>query len=178
MSARGFLEGTQQNPRDIAAVAYKAGPKWRDPLVLVEAVAVSLSESQGYDHARCENIDDVTGAIKSVDHGLWQINKPTLTPALWDLEANAKAAYSLYDRRGWQPWVAYNKGIYLHDSYASRAALGVMNFVIAHMNDLGSELPLPIWSTGELRNKLIDKRGVSLKDEFPIWEALVEKDKN
>lgn len=134
MTARGFLAGTQVQPRTLAKLAYETGSRWQDAQTLVEAVSICLAESQGYDRARNDNVgtgDEVT----SRDVGIFQINIPARyigTPVeedLYDVKANAKAAYDLYVDRGWQPWVAFNTGIYLDDSYLRRAALGVMNFL-------------------------------------------------
>lgn len=179
MSARGYLEGTQLNPREIASLAYKTGPKWRNPLVLVVAVAVSLCESQGYTKARCENVDDATGRIKSVDHGPWQINEKELNPKLFDPKYNAQRAYMLYDSRGWQPWVGFNHDIYLRDTYMGRAALGVMNFLVEQMNKEGSTLPIPLFSNSDLSEKIRPKHlfGSKAKSAIelfmkPKWEVL------
>lgn len=184
MSARGYLEGRQLQPREIAALVYEAGPKWRDPKILVEAVAVCLSESQGFTEARCENVNDETGEIRSVDHGPFQINEKALNPKLFEPKYNVQRAYMLYDRRGWQPWVAYNTGICWRDYYTGRASLGVMNFVIEHLNDRGATLPLPIWNIRELKHKLNNYEVYHDRINSPSYsskifeELLVAKEEN
>jgi hypothetical protein len=135
---RGVLLPPRIYPRQLAALAYNAGPKWRDAKVLVRAVAVCLAESQGYAGSFNDNLDS-SGAVVSRDVGLWQINIPasqigtSVEVALHDPAANAAAAYRLYDSRGFQPWVAYNTGVYLHSTYVARATLGVTNFLEAEL---------------------------------------------
>jgi len=83
----------------------------------------------------------------SRDVGLMEINIPASqigTPAeeaLYAPAANFKAAFALWKNRGWQPWVGFNKDIYLHDTYISWALLGAMNYFgeqyITAATDLG-----------------------------------------
>lgn len=65
---------------------------------LVTMVAISMRES----HWDADAVNHNTNG--TVDHGLWQINRPTLTPSLFDPTANAKAAGALYASRGLEPW--------------------------------------------------------------------------
>jgi hypothetical protein len=129
---KGYLEGTQHQPREIASLCHDRG--WRD-LDLVTAVAVCLAESQGFDHAHCDNFDDA-GTLLSRDHGLFQINVRAPLDAdaerLYELGANLDAAWQLYSARGWQPWHAYTSGIALSPTaagrYVHKAVRGVANF--------------------------------------------------
>lgn len=54
----GFLAGKQWQPRDLAALCYEAG--WTETLNLVTAIAVCLSESQGYQEAQNDNKSLIT----------------------------------------------------------------------------------------------------------------------
>jgi hypothetical protein len=127
----GELKGHQYQPREIAEFAYGAG--WKDAYKLVTTVAVCLAESQGFARAYNDNVKD--GVVISRDVGLWEINIPadrvgtSVEENLYDPESNANAAYDLWKRRGFQPWVAFNSGVYRHDSYIGRAAMGVGNFL-------------------------------------------------
>jgi hypothetical protein len=132
----GELLGTAVQARKIAALSYSTGIK--DAISLVISVAICLSESQGYDRAFNDNLDN-SGNVVSRDVGLWQINIPASqigTPtedALYDHNNNANAMFDLFKARGWQPWAAYNNEVYLHDSYLRRACLGVQNFLAEWM---------------------------------------------
>lgn len=137
-SSEGKLDGLQLDPRAVAAAAYAAGPKWKDADVLAMATMVSLAESLGYLRAYCDNFKDNadgTRTLLSRDCGIWQINilakfVGTKTEEdLYDPVKNARAAYALYDRRKWQPWVAFDTGVCFHDPYLQRGVLGVMNFL-------------------------------------------------
>jgi lysozyme-like protein len=132
MPSRGELRGVQVQPRDLAGLAYAAG--WTDAQRLLEAVLVCLAESQGYDRAINDNLDD-NGNVLSRDVGMLQINIPAdkigtdEEKQLYDHEYNWFRARQLYDRRGWQPWVAWNKGVVWDDTYVKRAVRGVGNFL-------------------------------------------------
>lgn len=136
----GELKGAQLLPRVIARLCWETG--WQDAEGLVVAVAVCLSESQGYAEAHNTNTNG------SEDFGLFQINveKDEITDAvakrLYTPKENVEAAYALYMRRGFQPWYGFTKGVYLHDAYIGRALVGVGNF-------LGERLlaePVPDWN--------------------------------
>jgi lysozyme-like protein len=157
MTSHGELAGYQMQPRDLASLCYSAGPKWKDALRLREAVQVCLSESQGYVGARNDNLDEL-GAILSRDVGLFQINisadqvGTTAEAQLYDPEYNVFRAYQLYDRRGWQPWVAWSKGIAWDDTYVKRAVRGVGNFLGADAIDH----PVREGKTRSLTNPVLD----------------------
>lgn len=129
---QGFLLGVQVQPRKIAALAYDVGI--HDANELVIAVAVCLSESQGFDRAYNDNVDE-SGQVISRDVGMYQINIPAskigtqVEADLYDRANNVAAMYRLYQARGWQPWAAYNSNVFLNDSYIQRAALGVQNYL-------------------------------------------------
>lgn len=133
----GELKGKQWQPRDIAALCYEYG--WTDAKELVTAVAVCLSESQGYQKAYNENKDE-NGVVKSKDIGLFQINIPGSkigtdeeTALFEDVGYNLERARILYEKRGFQPWYAYTLKVYLRDSYIKRATRGVGNFLADEM---------------------------------------------
>jgi hypothetical protein len=141
----GELIGPQIQPRDLAAIAYDVG--WEDARELVICLAVCLSESQGYQHAYNDN-KDANGVVTSRDVGVMQINIAAdaigtgVEDRLYDLTTNFNAAYALYARRGFQPWVAYNTDVYLHDTYLERAVAGVANFLGEYL----LEQPVKDWN--------------------------------
>jgi hypothetical protein len=127
--------GEQIQPRDLAHLFYDHD--WQDALALVSITSVCLAESQGYDKAYHDNVDD-TGKVTSRDVGILQINIPAsqigtkVEQDLYDINNNADAGRGLYANRGFQPWSAYNSGVYLHDVYMNRALRGVANFLGEH----------------------------------------------
>jgi hypothetical protein len=155
----GFLLGVQMQPRKIATLAYAAGV--RDFYELSRATAISLAESQGYTRAYNDNFD-ANGKLLSRDVGIFQINIPasqvgtSVEEALYDPAANVAAMKQLYDARGWQPWVAYTTGVYLHDTYVRRASLAVMNLAAerlvrdAQALDQLPKTPVPMLSQKQL----------------------------
>lgn len=158
----GELLGVQMQARKIAKLAYDVGIM--DAQELVTAVAVCLAESQGFDRAYNDNMND-QDQVTSRDVGLWQINIPATQIGsqaeedLYDRENNAQAMYALYTRRGWQPWAAFNSDVYLHDTYVRRAALAVQNYLaeqLVVMAKLAGQTPstrVPMVSLAQL-NKL------------------------
>jgi len=130
----GELRGKQIPAKEIAALCWARG--WKDSIDLVTIVAVCLSESQGYQRAYNDNIDKVTGEVKSRDCGIFQINIPASQigteeeeQLYADLEYNVDRAYRLFERRGFQPWYAWTLRVYLRDGYIERASRGVGNFL-------------------------------------------------
>lgn len=92
---------------DLATAAARAGFRGKD---LAVAVAVALAESRGDTRAH-----HVTGREDS--RGAWQINIKAwpefATANLYDLDTNAKAAFSIWQRKGWGPWSTHNSGAWL-----------------------------------------------------------------
>lgn len=133
----GFLIPPRLQPRPLAQLAEQC-PAWRTPDTLTRAVAIALAESQGYVNAYNDNLD-TNGNVVSRDVGLWQINIPaseigTQTEKnLYVPANNLAAACQLYQQRGFEPWVAYTTGVYLHDTYIQRALLGVANLEAAQL---------------------------------------------
>lgn len=130
MSFAGELKGHQVQPRELAQYDYEAG--FTDARDLVVAVAVELSESQGFDHAINTNPNG------TADRGVWQLNTihPDYTDEIaYDPAKASRAAFALYSSRkragqtGFEDWYGYLNGIYLHDSYIGRAVVGVANFL-------------------------------------------------
>ena len=148
----GKLIGPQIQPRDLASVAYGEG--FTDALDLITCIAVCLAESQGFQHAYNDNERD--GIVVSRDVGVMQINIPAnqigtaAEDALYALDVNFAAAYDLFDRRGFQPWVAYNTDVCLHDTYLERATAGVGNFLGAYL--LGQ--PVKDWAGSPYKHNL------------------------
>lgn len=136
---QGSLIGPQLQPSQLAALAWNAGC-WKTPGALVRAVAVSLSESQGFVRAINDNrLAD--GTLLSRDVGLMQINIPASAVGtrteldLYVPEINLAKACDLYESRGFQPWVAFNSRVFLRDSYSAKAARGVGNWLAQGMRD-------------------------------------------
>lgn len=154
-SAHGKLDGVWVGPAEVARAAHAAG--FRD-LHLFEAVAVAGSESWLYDKAHCDNVDDSTGETSSRDVGLWQINIPAneigtkVETYLLDHDKNAHAAYELWSRRGWQPWVGHNTGAWLHDTYQLWAMFGVGNFwMTQNVRQKGTHIHSPAVTLGQMK---------------------------
>jgi hypothetical protein len=139
----GELKGHQWQPRELAAWNYAAG--WHDAVELVTMTAVDLSESQGYDRAVNTNADG------TVDRGVKQLNSSHASATdeiAYDPKASAVWAYAnLYKPRrargqtGFEDWYGYKNGVWLHDSYIGRAAVGVAN----HLADGLLKRPVPDW---------------------------------
>jgi hypothetical protein len=136
------LVGKPLEVREIARLCHNAG--WRD-LELVTAVAVCLSESNGYPLAYHDNVGDKP----SRDVGLFQINIPyekvgtDYEKHLYEVEANLFRARRLYESRQWSPWMGYDSGFALSTAwfrkdgkpsgrYLHRALRGVANFYAEH----------------------------------------------
>jgi len=145
------LIGKALEPRELARLCHAAG--WKD-FELVKAVAVCLSESNGYPLAYHDNVGDKP----SRDVGLFQINIPfeevgtAAERKLYGVPENLSRARSLYDRRGWQPWYGFTNGYatstkwYREDGkpsgrYLHRALRGVANF---YAEQMGME-PVPLF---------------------------------
>lgn len=63
------------------------------------AAAIAMAESGGNPNATPTNPNG------TMDHGLWQINKPGRTPGMLDPLANAKQAVKMSDNgKDWSPW--------------------------------------------------------------------------
>lgn len=127
----GTLAGKRLGPRGVTKLAFNAG--FRD-LDLYLAVMVCGSESWFFTQARNDNIDDATGAIKSRDVGLMQINIPAsqigtqVENDLYIPEKNFARAFSMWQNRKWQPWVGFTSHACFHDTYLQWALLGVANY--------------------------------------------------
>lgn len=145
------LPGKALEPREIARLCHGAG--WRD-LELVKAVAVCLSESNGYPLAYHDNVGDKP----SRDVGLFQINIPhekvgtEYEKKLYEIPNNLARARSLYKSRQWSPWYGWLNGYamstdwYRKDGkpagqFLHRALRGVANF---HAEHFGIE-PVPLF---------------------------------
>jgi hypothetical protein len=159
----GFLLGAQMQPRKVAQLTYAAGI--HDIYELERSSAIMLAESQGYTRAYNDNVD-ASGKVISRDVGLYEINIPasqigtSVEEALYDPANNVAAMKKLYDARGWQPWVAYTSGVYLHDTYIRRASLALMNLVaeklVRDAQALGQspQTPVPMLSQKQLSHFL------------------------
>ena len=130
----GYLGGRQLSPREVAALCHTAGFRGEN---LVKAVATCLSESQGYDRAYHDNVDE-RGRFLSRDCGMFQINIPDASVGsryerdLYNPAYNARVAYAYFKERGFQPWHGYTRGYALDPNakgeYIHRAIKGVANF--------------------------------------------------
>jgi hypothetical protein len=156
---QGFLLGVQMQPRKIAQLVYGAGIS--DFYELNRAIAIALAESQGFTRAYNDNVD-ANGKLVSRDVGIYQINIPasqvgtSVEEDLYDPVKNVAAMKRLYEARGWQPWVAYTTGVYLHDTYLRRASLAAMNLaaerfvVLARAAGQSPKTPIPMLSQKQL----------------------------
>lgn len=127
---------------------------------LATMIAVCYAESQAGVDAWHDNLAPDGETVLSRDVGLWQINIPAGmigTPrekSLYDPGTNADAAWRLYHARRFEPWASFTSGVYLHDGYTGKAALGLMNFAVEQFNKAGATLPMPLFTLPELRKKL------------------------
>lgn len=158
-TSEGHLVPPILQPREIVELAYEAG--WHDAKQLWIATAVCLAESQGYAGSYNDNLDK-DGKVLSRDVGPWQINIPALSigtqveHVLYDPVKNAQAAFKLWGTGShWGRWASHSSGVYLHPYYAARAELGVMNWLAAFGDSLGSTVSVPIWTISELRAKVV-----------------------
>lgn len=80
----------------------------------VTAAAIAIAESGRNTRAVNRNTNG------SVDRGLWQINSVHGYPAdkLFDPAFNARAAREVFEKQGWDAWVAYKNG--LHEPHVKR----------------------------------------------------------
>lgn len=70
-----------------------------------EAAEIARAESSGEQYATDHNTNG------SVDYGYWQIDSGSGgSPASYDPLTNARQAVSLYNARGWEPWVTWQHG--------------------------------------------------------------------
>jgi hypothetical protein len=139
----------------LAALAYTAG--WRGNNTII-ATAVALAESGGRVDAQNSNTNGTT------DYGLWQVNSVHFTESGWkaewtppDLlipEANAQAAYHVWQGSGWTAWTTYTTGAYLpymaraKKAYVASGASGARGnvHIPTSMTILG--IPTPNWLGG------------------------------
>ncbi len=153
MPSHGELNGIQIQPRALVALSYAAG--WQEPLHLHQAVSVWLAESQGFTRAVNDNLDADGKTVLSRDVGVCQINIPAAKigtvdeERLYDPATCMAAARKLYESRGFQPWVAFDTGVYTHAYYCTRAALGVMNWLLEEMGSV----KVPVFTSADLRAK-------------------------
>lgn len=92
---------------------------------LVEAIAISLTESGGVANAQHLNTNG------TIDYGLWQINSShtqyNSNQLIFDPVYNAKAAYQLSSGgRNWGPWTTYSSGAYLKFMSRAQAAAAAL----------------------------------------------------
>lgn len=160
----GVLAGTQLSQRAIVDLAIGAG--WAAAHELAVVGMIAGGESWRYSRARNDNDNG------SRDVGLMQINIPhdqvgtSVEEELYDPVVNMRAARRLYmtplsssTHRLWTPWVAFNTGIYLHDTYRAWGLLGLLNHLAFQTGDelakaapdYVSKLHTPLITIGQLR---------------------------
>jgi hypothetical protein len=129
----GKLLGKQWQPRDIVQQMVLTG--WTGVMDLSDGIKVCLAESQGYDRAYNDNLAADGTTVVSRDVGIFQINIPAseigtdAEEALYDVPTNLKAAFALWQKRGWEPWVSFTTNVFLRDTYLKRGVRGVANFL-------------------------------------------------
>jgi hypothetical protein len=144
-------------PRQVADLAYRHGVTKAPDLATI--IAICYAESQAGVDAWHDNLAS-DGTVLSRDVGAWQINVPASAigtsreTELYDPDTNASAMFALYSNRRFEPWASFTSGVYLHDVYTGKAALGLLNFAAEQFNKAGATLPLPLFSTADLRKKL------------------------
>lgn len=110
---------------------------------LVISVAVSLAESSCVATAQHWNGPTSGCPNGSLDRGAWQINNCyhawVSDSCAYDLNCNARSAYTIYGWSGWGAWATYNNGAYLN--YWSEAQAGV--------NAIGSAIYGTVTSGGD-----------------------------
>lgn len=130
-SNKGYLVGPVWEPVQITELAIATG--WTNFADFLIATAIAFAECDGYINSYNDNLDD-TGKVVSRDVGLWEINIAAAQigtdyeKQLYDPVINAKAAYLLWERRGWEPWSSFTSGVVFDDTYIFRALLGVTNY--------------------------------------------------
>lgn len=154
----GHLVGPIWDAQRIAQFAYAAG--WTNAEDLVTAVAVCLAECDGFINSYNDNTDETGKIILSRDVGMWEINIPASEigtaqeKLLYDPKTNAEAAYDLWKKRGWEPWVSYTTGIVFDDRYVITALIGVLNFLATFAVQAQEKLPARA-ANHELKSPLI-----------------------
>lgn len=127
----GKLLGKQWQARDIVEQMLLAG--FSNGQDLATGIMVCLAESQGYDRAYNDNLAADGKTVLSRDVGIFQINilakyiGTATEEALYDVPTNVKAAFDLYAKRGFEPWVAFTSNVYLRDTYLKRGLRGLGN---------------------------------------------------
>jgi len=161
-------------PRDIAALAYKAG--WHDLNNLVMAVAVAHAECGGFYLSYNDNLDDTTNKAVSRDVGLFQINIPAsqigtkAETELHDPATNIARAYAMWKARGWQPWASYTHGVVFDDTYLSMALVGVLNFAAGTAIEEGAKLHPERSTHHVLKVPVVSlKQWKHMHSAVPIW---------
>lgn len=163
------LGDTFLQPREAAALSASHG--FTDVYDLATLIAVGMGESHLGIKAWHDNLID--NVVVSRDCGWLQISIAAhligthVEHDLYDPVKNIVAARALYMEpmgrgiRRFQPWAAYNSGVYLHDHYAGVGALAACNLAVVELrrravehNDGTPLLPLPLFSTHELAAKL------------------------
>lgn len=131
-----------------------------------ELYLVKLNDGNTVTVVDSRNIEEVLPkealVVLSRDVGLWEINilahqiGTQVEHDLYDPVKNSVAAFKLWGTgSGWGRWASHSSGVYLHPYYAARAELGVMNWLAAFGNSLGSTVPVPVWTIAELRAKVV-----------------------
>ncbi len=153
MPTKGEVRGPQLQPREAVALTYAAG--WQEPIHLHQAVSIWGAESLWSVRSFNDNLDADGQDVLSRDVGLCQINIPAeqigtaAEERLYDPATCLAAARKLYEARGWQPWVAFNTGVYKHAVYSAQASLGVMNWLLEEMGSV----KVPVFTSADLRAK-------------------------
>lgn len=135
--------GGQLNPTQIAQVAFAAGFRGDD---LAIAVAIAMGESGGNSAALNPNGEHSVG--------LWQINRDAHGDrfgddnALYNPIVNARAAFALYQERGFRPWTVYTRGIYedhLAEAQSAVAASMANGSIAMPYSNPGGVLPVTMY---------------------------------
>lgn len=125
---------------------------------VITGLAVSLAESGSYDYkvkmVRANAEATHTNKNGSIDYGAWQINTinaDVFEEGMWsDVYANARMAFRVHKRQGWNAWSVIKNGRYAN--YMNRATRAFDNpndnrFVLSRY--LGVEKPMLVGSDVE-----------------------------
>lgn len=152
------------SPKQIYALAVDAGfPK---PGTATTMTAIALAESGGRTDAVGHNSNGTT------DTGLWQINSSHgySQASLLDPRQNARAAKAIWDRQGYNAWVAFKKGTYNRElPKALDAASQVQGTSIA---DILKALPVAAGTLTDVGKSVVGGVAENLNPAKPLAQAV------
>jgi hypothetical protein len=121
------LGGVALKPRFVAKLMFDAG--WSDAVNLMKMVAVADAESNLYTEAYHANDNGTTdwGYLQLNDGGVEGQELEAFKVMAFDPVTATAHARLMFERRKFQPWVAYTSGAW--KEHVARASVGVANFL-------------------------------------------------